>query len=105
MLPRTPIAILAVLLWSGACTAAEPAKFEDGKQVYERERCATCHSIQGKGNRRYPLDGVSARLSQEDIRRWIVSPAEMKAGVKKKAYQLSDQDLAALLGYLGSLAP
>jgi len=105
MLQKTPIAMLAVLLWLGACQAAEPAGFEEGKRIYERERCRNCHSIEGKGNRRHPLDGVGGRLAPEDIRKWIVAPQEKKPGVKKEAYALSEADLAALLAYLGSLRP
>jgi cytochrome c2 len=105
MLQKTPIVMFTVLLWLGACQAAEPVSFEDGKRVYERERCRSCHSIDGKGNRRYPLDGVGGRLGPDDIRKWIVAPQEMKPGVKKEAYALSEADLAALLGYMGSLRP
>src|SRR5690606_1998233 len=31
-----------------------------GRAVYEKQNCATCHSIAGEGNPRYPLDGVGA---------------------------------------------
>jgi hypothetical protein len=62
-----------------------------------------CHSIQGKGNPRYPLDGAGSRLSPEEIRKWIVAPQEMKPRVRKKAYELSGDDLDALVDYIASL--
>jgi cytochrome c2 len=96
------------LCWrpSSAAASAAPRRRPDssrGGRVYEREKCATCHSIEGKGNRRHPLDGVGSRLSPEEIRGWIVAPRDMKPGVKKKAYKLSDEDLAVLVEYIDSL--
>jgi hypothetical protein len=37
---------------------------------------AACHSVDGKGNTRYPRDGVGAKLSVEDLRMWIVLTAD-----------------------------
>ena len=74
-----------------------------GRRVYEEQRCAACHSIAGKGNRRNPLDGVATRLTPEQIRVWVVAPQEMKPGVQKKAYELPDAELDALLSYLSGL--
>ncbi|MFN2425594.1 MAG: c-type cytochrome [Candidatus Binatia bacterium] len=88
-----------------ASPSVAPASIDDGKRVYEREGCAMCHSIDGKGNRRGRLDGVGARLGEDEIRKWIVSPDEMKPGVRKKAYKLSEPDLAALVAYMRSLQP
>ena len=44
----------------------------------------TCHMAEGKGNKRLPLDGVSAKLKAPDIRKWITSPAEMTAKLATK---------------------
>lgn len=99
---RTLFALSIGLLVPVFCSADEP-DVEQGKRVYERERCAMCHSIAGKGNRRNPLDGAGSRLSREEIRKWIVAPQEIKPGVKKKAYKLSPADLDALIDYIRSL--
>jgi len=40
----------------------------------EMESTAT---IAGVGNRRYPLDGVGPKLTEEEIRQWIVAPRDM----------------------------
>lgn len=93
-------AMLASVLWSASCAAADAAGTEQGKQVYEREGCKMCHSLQGAGNPRHPLDDVGTRLSPPEIRKWIVAPQEMKPGVRKKSYTLSEADLDALVEYL-----
>lgn len=98
--PQYLIAMLASVLWSASCAAADATRAEQGKQVYEREGCKMCHSLQGVGNPRQPLDDVGTRLSPPDIRKWIVAPQEMKPGVKKKSYTLSEPDLDALVEYL-----
>lgn len=75
-----------------------------GAEVYRAQKCQVCHSIAGVGSKRYPLDGVGTRLTEEDIRRWIVAPREMKPTVSKRAYdKLPKDDLDALVAYLKSL--
>lgn len=64
------------------------------------QRCRMCHAIEGEGNIRSPLDGVGDRLSEEDIRLWIVAPQEMNPAVAKRGYHLSEEDLDALVAYL-----
>ncbi len=83
-----------------------------GRAIYERELCATCHSIAGEGNTRRPLDGVGARLSAEEVRRWIAPPPEMESKLPARVFQakqqfrqLSADELDALAQYLGSLRP
>lgn len=91
--------------------AQDPARVEAGRQVYAREKCATCHQIAKRGNSRYPLDGVGARLSTEQLRRWLTHPAEMEAALPRLPalrmsvmdYRLTDRDLDALVAYLQSL--
>ena len=75
-----------------------------GKEVYREQHCSACHSIGGAGNRRYPLDGVGGRLTETQIRKWIVAPREMDSTVRKRAYdKLPKGDLDALVKYLKSL--
>lgn len=84
-------------------TKPDPKSIERGREVYRQQRCQTCHSIEGAGNRRSPLDGVGDTLKEEDIRRWIVAPREMNPKVRKRPYELPDADLDALVSYLRSL--
>ena len=80
--------------------APQAATIARGRAVYAEQRCRVCHSIGGEGNTRSPLDGVSGRLTEEQIRLWIVAPKEMNPAVAKRGYQLSEEDLNALVGYL-----
>lgn len=104
--------VVGALMVSGmSLTAAgqDAAKIEAGKKVYEANKCMTCHAIAGKGMKAYPLDGIGSKLSADDIKKWIATPAEMeakqavKAKMKMKAFKLAPADLDALAAYLGSL--
>lgn len=100
-------ACAAVVLAGPAGTAAgsetSAATLELGRKVYRQQRCQTCHSIEGVGNRRSPLDGVGSRLGREAIRKWIVAPKEMDPKVRKRAYDLPAEELDALVDYMMSL--
>ena len=62
--------------------------------------CRACHSIEGEGNTRSLLDGVGSRLTEKEIRLWIVAPQQMDPAVMKCAHQLPAADLDALVAYL-----
>lgn len=81
-----------------------------GEKVYVAQKCATCHSIGGKGNQKGTLDGVGTKLSADEIRMWITSAPEMTAKTKAarkpamKAYaNIPKDELEALVMYLQSL--
>jgi len=87
-----------------AIAQSDEARMTRGAEVYREQKCQACHSIAGVGNRRYPLDGVGSKLTEEAIRKWIVAPREMNPKVSKRAYdELSKGDLEALVAYLKSL--
>ena len=92
---------------SSDATSQDPqaATAARGRAVYAAQRCRMCHAIEGDGNTRSPLDGVGARLTEREIRLWIVSPQEMNPAVAKRGYQLSEEDLDALVAYLKASAP
>jgi mono/diheme cytochrome c family protein len=100
-----------VLAGAVMVTAAAPAWAQpDGASVYAAQKCSVCHAIAGVGSKRLPLDGVGAKLSSDQIREWIVTPAEAakKAGSTAKppmrAYpNLPKADLDALVAYMKSL--
>lgn len=103
----TTAAIVVLSLGAAPAMAsqdADRARIDRGREVYEQQRCQTCHAIEGVGNRRYPLDGVGVRLTEEQIRKWIVAPREMDPKVRKRAYdKLPKADLDALVAYMRSL--
>jgi len=90
--------------------AAVARQVEKGVAVYAAQKCSTCHSIDGKGQAKGPLDGVGSKLTVDEIREWIVNPAEMtkKTNATRKplmrAYpKLPKEDLDALVAYMASL--
>jgi mono/diheme cytochrome c family protein len=105
------IAIAFVALMTTSRPAAAQGDPKKGEQVYTAQKCSMCHSIQGKGNKANPLDGVGAKLSATDTREWIVNPAEMMKKTKSTAKppmpgryaKLPAADLDALVAYMQSL--
>ena len=41
-----------------------PEKTEAGRNIYNQQGCARCHSIGGKGNPRNPLDNIGNNRGQ-----------------------------------------
>ena len=87
---------------------------ESGRKAYEARKCGTCHMVAGKGNIRFPLDGVGGRLSLADLRRWLTDTAEMEGALPRlPAVRMSEwmatnrrinaRDSDALVAYLASL--
>jgi mono/diheme cytochrome c family protein len=105
---RQSVLLLLVVLMAacgdGTVTQSDEAPVTRGERVYREQTCQACHSIAGVGNRRYPLDGVGTKLTEEEIRKWIVAPRDMNPKVNKRAYdKLPQADLEALVAYLKSL--
>jgi mono/diheme cytochrome c family protein len=107
---RSACAALAVFcLFAIDATAQSADRIESGKKVYAAQKCQTCHAVQGVGNRKGPLDDVGARLTEDQIRSWIVNAPEMTAKTKAarkppmKSYTLPKDDLDALVAYMQSL--
>jgi mono/diheme cytochrome c family protein len=108
---RTTLAVLAgVGIMAMARVAAAQTSAERGARLYEEQKCYRCHSVAGKGNAKGPLDGVGAKLSADEVRRWIVTPDSMTAAAKArrkpamKAYpDLPKADLDALVAFMQSL--
>lgn len=98
----------------GAVASAQTAKVDAGKQIYTAQKCGTCHQIAGSGGKlASALDGVGAKLSEADIRKWMTHTAEMEATLKTKpkmpmstymkSKKLTDADVDALVAYMMSL--
>jgi mono/diheme cytochrome c family protein len=98
-----------VILAGALSASAQDVK--KGEQVYAAQKCATCHSIAGKGKKTNPLDGVGAKLSAEDTKQWILDPKGMAAKAKStkkppmaaKYGALPAADVDALVAYMQSL--
>ena len=108
---RGAVLVMAVLLGAPAAVSAQDkALIERGMKVYADQKCSICHSIGGKGNAKGPLDSVGLKLSADEIREWMVHPAEMTKKTKAerkppmRAYpNLPKDDLDAVVAYMLSL--
>jgi mono/diheme cytochrome c family protein len=99
------LAILFAVIRNSSGQGGPPAQASTiarGRAVWAEQRCRACHSIEGEGNTRSRLDGVGGRLTEKEIRMWIVAPQQMNPAVAKRPYQLPDADLDALVAYLMS---
>lgn len=110
MTRRAALLVVAALGWPVAAGAQDKALIERGMKVYVEQKCSVCHSIDGKGNAKGPLDSVGLKLSADEIREWMVHPAEMTKktnAVRKppmRAYpNLPKADLDAVVAYMLSL--
>ena len=110
MTTRAGLFVVVVLGWPAAAAAQDKALIERGMKVYVEQKCSVCHSIDGKGNAKGPLDSVGLKLSADEIREWMVHPAEMtkKTNALRKppmrAYPtLPKADLDAVVAYMLSL--
>ena len=105
---RSPLifGVIGFLAAAGAASAQDIAK---GEKVYADQKCALCHSIGDKGNKKGPLDGVGAKYSRDDLHAWIVDAKAMTEKTKSdrkppmKNYTLAKADLDALVAYMASL--
>ena len=107
-----PLGALTLALAMPVGAAAQDADLiKKGQEIYAAQKCSMCHSIAGKGGKQSPLDGVGKKLSADDIRAWIINPAEMtkktsstkKPPMPNKWSKLPAADVDALVAYMQSL--
>ena len=102
---------LALAFFATAPLMAAGQDAKRGPEVFAAQKCSVCHSIAGKGGKSSALDGIGAKMSADDIRKWITAPVEMtaKANSTKKPpmpakwTNLPAADLDALVAYMASL--
>ena len=75
---RTVLVALSLLVVVTVSPLAQDAQLvEKGAKLYATNKCSICHSIDGKGNKKGPLDEVGSKLTADEIREWLLQPAEM----------------------------
>jgi mono/diheme cytochrome c family protein len=100
---------LAILGVAGARSSAAQDAKSQGEKVFAAQKCALCHSIDGKGNLKGPLDDVGSQLSAKEIHSWITDAKEMTAKTKAtrkpemKSLTLPKADVDALVAYLSTM--
>ena len=106
---RSIVFALCAAVGLAATASAQDAKIAKGAQVYADQKCAMCHSIGDKGNKKGPLDDVASKYSLDELRAWIVDAKGMtaKTNAPRKPfmnnYTLPKEDLDALVAYMASL--
>jgi mono/diheme cytochrome c family protein len=92
-----------------ATPAAGADNIEAGKKIYADNKCAVCHSIEGVGNKKFPLDSAG-KMTVDEIKAWLTDAKgeAAKEGKKMtlpmKSYKtLPAADFDALVVYLQSL--
>lgn len=102
----------AVLLVGTAPAQGQDPNIGEGKKLFASKSCTKCHMAEGKGNKNLRMDGPTAKLaklSEADVRKWILSPAEMTATLDHKPVNamkktvLTDAEVDALVAYMMSL--
>jgi mono/diheme cytochrome c family protein len=104
-----PVIIGLALCLASATVAGAQDKIAKGEKVYADNKCALCHSIGDKGNKKGPLDGVASKYSAKDLEQWIADAKGMTAKTKAtrkpdmKNYALPKDDVDALVAYMQTL--
>jgi mono/diheme cytochrome c family protein len=101
---------IALTMFAVAGLGAQDAKkAAAGKALYDKNGCAKCHQVAGKGSKMSPLDGVGSKLSAAEIKQWLTDPDTMtaklakKPAAKMKKVELPAADIDALVEYMLSL--
>jgi cytochrome c2 len=81
-----------------------------GYEVFRNRGCERCHSVQGVGSRRFPLDGVGSRRTAGELRAWTVASAAVQDSLspsasraKRRYEELPEEEMRLLLEWMGSL--
>lgn len=119
---------IAVALVMGATTVAlagtaaggqapDPKKAAAGRKLYVTYKCDKCHTIAGRGTKKVDgeLDSVGTKLTPAEIKKWLTTPAEMEAKLKKppkgtdamsnalKTKGIEPEEIDLLVAYLQTL--
>jgi mono/diheme cytochrome c family protein len=106
----TVLALCGVVLLAASATAQPNPLVAKGQLAFGAQKCSMCHAVAGKGNAKGPLDGVGAKYKADELRQWLVAPAEMatthnatRKPLMRDFSKLPKDDLDALVAYLQSL--
>ena len=71
-----------------------------GEEIYLNAGCTQCHVINGIWD---VLGGASFNNNKEDLTAWLANPAAIKPGTFMPNLELTEEEIDALIEYLGSL--
>jgi mono/diheme cytochrome c family protein len=74
--------IIGIAIGIGFFVMSTPASAQDkvqqGSALFTSQKCALCHSVAGKGNKKGALDDVGSKLKADEIRAWLTTPDVMR---------------------------
>ncbi len=77
---------------------SEPVR--TGEVLLNRYGCRNCHQVGGYGGFIAPsLDGVTTRLSEDELRAWLRDPEAVQGPTAMPDFSLSDSEIEAILAY------
>lgn len=87
----------------------DSTKIQKGKELFIKEGCMRCHSIEGEGNPRNPLDGVGKSYDRDMLEKLIIGDKVIEKNIPKRVFkqqykQLPPNELKALVEYMKSLS-
>jgi mono/diheme cytochrome c family protein len=100
------LAVAAVMFVAARPAAAQSAKAQQGAALFASQKCTMCHSVDGKGNPKGPLDTIAAKDKVERIRQWLSDPEGMRTKTNAtrtpamKPMKLTADQIDALVAYL-----
>ena len=98
-----------VLAATGAWAQADSALIAKGETTFADKRCVLCHAIKGKGGTVGPLargSDLSTVGTQRDaqwLKVFLKEPKAVNPKAKMMAFKGTEEELEALVAYLGSL--
>jgi len=107
-------AVLAGAVFAAAPGAQAPASdaklVTQGRELFDSNKCTKCHFAENRGNKNgQVLDGIHAKITADDVRKWITNPVAQTAKLKDKPDQpmkkldLKPAEVDALVAYVMSL--
>jgi mono/diheme cytochrome c family protein len=104
MIVRSVLVVSVVLLASCAQAQDSRALVGQGRMVFRDQGCYGCHTAEGMGTPIGPdLSRIGAKRNEADLTGWLRDPAAQRPTAHMPKLQLSEAEVKALAGYLGSL--
>ena len=98
-----------LLVTTGAWAEADSALIAKGETTFADKRCVLCHAIKGKGGTVGPLargpdlNTVGAQRDAQWLKAFMKDPKAVNPKAKMMAFKGTEEELEALMAYLGSL--
>jgi len=98
-----------LLAITGAWAQADSSLIEKGEKTFAGKKCVLCHAINGKGGTVGPLargPDLSTAGAQRDaqwLKAFMKDPKAVNSKAKMMAFKGTEEELEALVAYMGSL--